>query len=103
RAGAAQDARVEAPPRARRPPLVPLFVVGFLAAVALRSVGVVPDVALDVASWVTTALLTAAMVGLGAGVDLRRLVRTGGRAAALGAASTVVAATVSGVLVVALG
>lgn len=92
-----------APGRAPVPPLVPLFVLGFLATVALRSTGVVPDAVLDVASFVTTALLTAAMVGLGAGVDLRRLVRTGGRAATLGAASTLVAATVSGVLVVALG
>lgn len=88
--------------RATRPPLVPLFVLGFLAAVALRSTGVLPEVVLDAASWATTALLTAAMVGLGAGVDVRRLRRTGGRAALLGAASTLVAAGVSGVLVATL-
>lgn len=88
--------------RATRPPLVPLFVLGFLAAVALRSTGVLPDVVLDAASWATTTLLTAAMVGLGAGVDVRRLRRTGGRAALLGAASTLVAAGVSGVLVATL-
>lgn len=87
---------------ATRPPLVPLFVLGFLGAVALRSTGVLPDAVLDVAALVTSALLTAAMVGLGAGVDLRRLLRTGGRATALGGASTVVAAAVSAVLVVAL-
>ncbi|WP_223148158.1 putative sulfate exporter family transporter [Actinotalea sp. JY-7885] len=87
---------------ASRPPLVPLFVLGFLAAVALRSTGLVPDVVLDVASQVTTALLTAAMVGLGAGVDLRRLLRTGGRAAVLGAASTVVAASASAALILAM-
>ncbi|WP_199422533.1 YeiH family protein [Actinotalea solisilvae] len=100
--GVGREPAAPSAPRATRPPLVPLFVVGFLAAVALRSTGALPDVVLDVASWTTTALLTAAMVGLGAGVDVRRLRRTGGRAAALGAASTLVAAGVSGVLVATL-
>lgn len=85
-----------------RPPLLPLFVVGFLAAVAVRSAGLLPDGVLDLAQVVTTALLAAAMVGLGVGVDLRHLLRTGGRAGVLAAASTVVAAGVSGALVVAL-
>ena len=78
-----------------KPPVLPLFVAGFLLAVLVRSSGLLPDAALGVAQTVTTALLTAAMFGLGAGVDLRVLVRTGGRAAALGAASTVVAAGVA--------
>ena len=47
------------------------------------------------ASVLTTVLLAAAMVGLGAQVHLRRLLRTGGRALALGAVSTVVALGVS--------
>lgn len=87
----------------RRPPVLPLFVAGFLVAVAVRSTGWVPDAALDVAQTVTTALLTAAMFALGTAVDLRALVRTGGRATALGAVSTVVATVTAGVLVVALG
>jgi uncharacterized integral membrane protein (TIGR00698 family) len=79
----------------RRPPLLPLFVVGFLAAVAVRSSGVLSDRALTMAGVATTVLLAAAMVGLGAQVDVRRLLRTGGRALVLGAASTLVALAVS--------
>ncbi|MEE6295290.1 YeiH family protein [Georgenia wangjunii] len=77
------------------PPLVPLFVVGFLAMVAVRSLGVVPDAVLDPVEVVTRFLLTAAMFGLGTGVHLATLRRTGGRAVALGALSTLVAAIVS--------
>jgi uncharacterized membrane protein YadS len=44
---------------------------------------------------VTTLLLGAAMVALGTQIHLRRLVRTGGRALALGGAATLVAAGVS--------
>ncbi|MBO1751363.1 putative sulfate exporter family transporter [Actinotalea sp. BY-33] len=89
-------------PARSRPPLVPLFVAGFLVMVAVRSTGWVPAGVLDVAQLVTTALLTAAMVGLGTGVDVARLVRTGGRAAVLGAGSTLVAAGVAGGLVLAV-
>jgi uncharacterized integral membrane protein (TIGR00698 family) len=77
------------------PPVLPLFGAGFLLAVLVRSSALLPDAALGLAQTVTTALLTAAMFGLGAGVDLRVLVRTGGRATALGAASTLVAGGVA--------
>ena len=78
-----------------RPPLLPLFVVGFLAAVAIRSTGLLPDRVLTHASVLTTVLLAAAMVGLGAQVRVGRLLRTGGRPLALGAVSTLVALGVS--------
>ncbi|WNB85563.1 putative sulfate exporter family transporter [Cellulomonas sp. ATA003] len=64
-------------PGRRRPPLLPLFVVGFLVAVALRSTGLLPERLLTHTSVLTTVLLAAAMVGLGAQVHLRRLLRTG--------------------------
>jgi uncharacterized integral membrane protein (TIGR00698 family) len=79
----------------RRPPVLPLFVAGFLLAVAVRSTGVLSDRFLTTTGVLTTVLLAAAMVGLGAQVHLRRLVRTGGRALGLGAVSTVVALAVS--------
>ncbi|RRO14210.1 putative sulfate exporter family transporter [Saccharopolyspora rhizosphaerae] len=72
----------------RRPPLVPLFVVGFLAAVALRSSGELPDFLLDLAKPVTTVLLTAALFALGTTVRLEALMRTSPRAFALGTCST---------------
>lgn len=75
---------------ATRPPLMPLFVVGFLACVTLRSTGVLPEQALALAAQVQTIALTAAMFALGTGVDLLGLLRRGGRALALGAVSTAV-------------
>lgn len=75
----------------KRPPLVPLFVIGFLAMMALRSVSDLPQSTLDFSADVTTMLLTTAMVGVGASVDLRRLLRQGGPALRLGAGGTVLA------------
>lgn len=80
-----------------RPPLVPVFVLGFLAMIAVRSTGLVPSGVLTVAADVQNAALAAALFGLGAGVRWSRLRRTGARAFALGAASWLI------VLVVSLG
>ncbi|WP_196880851.1 YeiH family protein [Arthrobacter sp. CAN_A214] len=73
---------------ATRTPMVPFFVLGFLAMVALRSTGLVPEPALQAASVAATLLLAAGMFGLGAGIDIRQLVRTGRRAVVVGALST---------------
>ncbi|MFD6913784.1 YeiH family protein [Streptomyces virginiae] len=79
----------------RRPAPVPLFVLGFLAAAALRATGVLPEVALEWAHTAQEALLAAALFGLGSAVHLPTLARTGGRAAALGLGAWVVVAGVS--------
>ncbi len=79
----------------RRAPLVPLFVVGFVVAVLVRSAGLVPDAVLPAVKPVTTLALAAAMTALGTQIHVGRLVRTGGRPLLLGAVSTVVAAGVS--------
>jgi uncharacterized integral membrane protein (TIGR00698 family) len=79
----------------RRPPLVPGFVVGFLAAVALGSSGLLPDPVLAAAGDVRHGATVAALVGLGAGIDVRTLRRTAGRAAALGLLSWALVATTS--------
>ncbi|WP_435243248.1 YeiH family protein [Streptomyces cucumeris] len=79
----------------RRPPLVPLFVLGFLAMAAVRSTGVLPAVALDTAGDVRELLLAAALFGLGSAVHLPSLSRTGARVAALGLCAWVVIAGVS--------
>ncbi|WP_139346595.1 YeiH family protein [Sinomonas mesophila] len=76
----------------RRPPLVPLFVLGFAALVAVRSALPVPGDVLAAVSGAQTVLLTTAMLALGTGVRLRSLVRRGGRTLALAAASTAVVA-----------
>jgi uncharacterized membrane protein YadS len=54
----------------------------------------VPGGVLDVTTWVQNIALAAALFGLGAAVDLRRLARTGGRTALLGLAATLVALVV---------
>lgn len=71
----------------RRTPPMPLFVAGFLAAVLAASVLPLPGALLSVAHRVQGLLLTAALVGLGTGIHLPTLRRTGGRALALGGLS----------------
>lgn len=71
-----------------RLPLVPLFVVGFLACVALRSAGLVPAPVLAVAGQTQVALLSAAMFALGTGVRIGALRAVGARPFLLGAAGT---------------
>lgn len=81
-------------------PVVPLFVLGFLAMVAVRSVVPLAEEFLEVASLTATWLLSGAMFGLGAGIDLKKLLRTGGRGAVVGGAATAVmgAGTLAAVL-----
>jgi uncharacterized integral membrane protein (TIGR00698 family) len=71
-------------PVAGRPPLIPLFVAGFLAMVLIRSSGLIPDSWLGSIQQIERFLFTISMVGVGFGVDLRRLARLGGRPLALG-------------------
>jgi uncharacterized integral membrane protein (TIGR00698 family) len=75
-----------------RPPLVPLFVLGFLAMIALRSTGVVPAGVLSVAATTTTMLFTAALFALGTAVRPAELLRTGRRGLALGALAALLVA-----------
>lgn len=81
----------------RRPPLLPWFVIGFLAAVAIRSTGVVSTAAIDGARAVEGWLFAIALVGLGAGVRIDRLRRLGPRPLALGAAAWVLVAATAGI------
>jgi uncharacterized integral membrane protein (TIGR00698 family) len=72
---------------------VPWFVVGFVAAVALRSLGVVPAPVLAVLATATTVAFVAAMFALGLGVDVPYLLRTGRRALVLGGLSALLVTT----------
>lgn len=93
-AGVALAARRQAgaDPTAHRPPVLPLFVAGFLAAIAVRSSQLLPDVVLGAAGDVQEVLLVAALFGLGTTINLRSLRRTGGRTLLLGLASWVLVA-----------
>ncbi len=70
-----------------RPPIVPLFIVGFVALVLVRTFVPVPDAALATADIVQSALLAAALFGIGASLRLERLLRSGPRALLAGALS----------------
>ncbi|MFC4079092.1 YeiH family protein [Amycolatopsis samaneae] len=80
-------------PDGARAPLVPLFVLGFLAMVVVRSTGILPGAVLDVAKIASTLLLAGALFGLGCAVRIGVLIRTGGRALLLGLLSTLLVAT----------
>jgi uncharacterized membrane protein YadS len=95
RADRADAAAAGQAPARRGGPLVPLFVVGFLVAVLVRSAGLVPEAVLPAVKPVTTLALGAAMVALGTQIRVGRLVRTGGRPVLLGGVATVVAAGTS--------
>ena len=79
----------------KRPPIIPLFVVGFLATMCLRTTGIVPGAVLAGTSVATTLLFAAALFGLGSAVRIGALLRTGRRGLALGAVSTVLVGTVA--------
>ncbi|NUL45409.1 putative sulfate exporter family transporter [Cellulosimicrobium funkei] len=80
----------EAADRAGRPPIVPLFILGFIAAMALRTTGVLPEPVLAGTQVLQTLLLSAAMFALGLGVHVKSLLRVGYRPILLGALSTAV-------------
>lgn len=73
----------------KRPPLIPLFVAGFLLAVALRSFVPLPEFVLSIADVLQTALLAMALFGLGTGVRVRELVSTGWKSLLVGLTSWV--------------
>jgi uncharacterized integral membrane protein (TIGR00698 family) len=79
-AGAAADIK--------RPPLIPLFVLAFVACVVTRSTGIVPAALLGDAKIVQTALLSAAMFALGTGVHVSIFKKVGVRPFVLATAST---------------
>ncbi|MFC0505451.1 YeiH family protein [Micromonospora costi] len=83
------------PGPATKPSIVPMFVVGFLVMIGLRSTGWLPADVLDGAALAQEILLSAALFGLGSAVHLPTLARTGKRAAALGLSAWAVVAGVS--------
>ncbi|WP_435200044.1 YeiH family protein [Janibacter sp. GS2] len=70
------------------PPIVPLFVLGFLAMALVRTFLPLPSAVLDVGQFVQTLLLGAAMFALGTGVHVSLLKKVGGRPLVLGVVST---------------
>jgi uncharacterized integral membrane protein (TIGR00698 family) len=73
-----------------RPPIVPLFIVGFVALVLVRTFVPVPDAALTAADIIQSALLSTALFAIGASLRLERLLRSGPRALLAGALSWII-------------
>ncbi|MEY9891798.1 putative integral membrane protein (TIGR00698 family) [Catenulispora sp. MAP5-51] len=86
-AGVAAAATDHPSSSAKHPPIVPLFVAGFLAMIAIRTAGALPASTLGAAKQLQDLLLAGGMFGLGTGVRLRELARTGAKPLALGLAS----------------
>lgn len=93
--GIRQRRGVDAGAGGARPAIVPLFMVGFLAMVALRSTVALPHAALDAGRLAQLALLSAAMFALGCGVRIRTLRTVGARPFVLATLSTVLVATIA--------
>jgi uncharacterized integral membrane protein (TIGR00698 family) len=83
------------PATAGRPPLVPLFVLGFLVMVAVRSTGILSTEQVDLSQDAANLLLAAGLFALGTAVDVPKLARTGARALVLGLVSWLIIATVA--------
>ena len=59
--------------------IVPLFVIGFLVMIAVRTTGVIPDNWLATFKTIEQVCLASALVGLGSDVRIARLIKVGGR------------------------
>lgn len=79
--------------------LVPWFILGFLALMTLRSLDLVPAMAVASLSWISTALTVVAMAALGLGVDARVLGAAGGRVTAAAVMSLVMLGGISLLLI----
>ena len=86
----------------KRPSIVPAFVAMFLGAVVLRTTGWLSEDLIGVAKDIEGWMLTAALVGLGAGVRIDRLRNLGPQPLVLGAIAWVMVAAVSYVGVITL-
>jgi uncharacterized integral membrane protein (TIGR00698 family) len=96
--GALRDASAAGPRNRSRPrlhELVPWFIVGFLVVLAARSLGLIPQRLLPAITGTAALLTTVPMAGLGLGVDIRIVARTGVRVTLAVTASLVVLALMS--------
>lgn len=74
----------------KRPPILPLFVVGFVAMVLVATTGLVPAPVLEATKVLQQLLLATAMFALGLGVNVKSLIKLGIRPVVLGLLSTLV-------------
>src|SRR5699024_6909057 len=79
----------------KRPPLIPLFVVGFLVAIAIRTAGILPMPVIDTIAPIQVIFLAAAMFALGTGAKLTVVKQVGAYTLALSSVITLVVLGIS--------
>lgn len=77
-----------------RPPLLPMFVIGFLALAGINSTGIMPAVVSEALGGLSRWLLLIAIAAVGMKSSLRRMFDIGGQAIALIIAETIFIATI---------
>ncbi len=92
-AGNASDAANA--PATTRPPIVPLFVLGFLVMVAVRSTGIPSTEQVNLSQDAANLLLAAGLFALGTAVDIPKLARSGARALLLALVSWLLIGTIA--------
>jgi uncharacterized integral membrane protein (TIGR00698 family) len=103
-AGGLRDPASRAKQRGLRPgELVPWFIAGFLVTLLLRSLGLIPPALASPVTRTAAFLTTVAMAGLGLGVDVRAVARSGVRVTLAVTASLIVLGLMSYALIRAAG
>lgn len=82
-------------PYGKTPPIVPPFIIGFLAAALIRTFVPIPEALVGDIKIVQTILLAAAMFALGLGVHVSMLKKAGAKPFVLGALSTCLVAAIA--------
>lgn len=80
--------RPEAEADGARPPIIPVFVLGFLCLATLNSLGLIPQSLGDFLAKLSSWALLSAIAAVGMKTDLRNVVKVGGRAITLIVAET---------------
>ncbi|MEQ8284669.1 putative sulfate exporter family transporter [Thalassospira sp.] len=82
--------------------VVPWFIIGFIAMMAARSFGLLPEFALGTMKTVSSFLTILAMAALGLSVDIRNVMHVGGRVVVAALLSLIFLCVLSGVVLVIL-
>ncbi|WP_343320281.1 putative sulfate exporter family transporter [Arthrobacter sp. TMP15] len=86
---------VETATSTRFPPVIPMFVVGFLLMAALRTTGWLPESGIEAGALAQDIALGAALFGLGSSVRVRDLLNTGARATVMALCSWLLIGTLA--------
>jgi uncharacterized integral membrane protein (TIGR00698 family) len=98
-----RNAKDQADNPSERPPVLPPFLLGFLAVGLINSLGWLPKEVSSIAQTLSIAFTAMAMAGIGLGVDLKAVRRVGVKALGVGAIGFLVLVVVSSAVIVVAG